>query len=190
MNFLIFFNVFILNLFLCSTTEAIASRQQQTCAWQNSTKLLIQQLTPQGQQTLNTIILDLQYITGAAIQPMFEKIAKKYAKQIVQITNTQADTNKIIQLGQLFGYGNLKCGAPPLIDACQKVKDIETLIISFTSTNQKIVNQIFDDFGSLFLEQFKSMVAVNTLLDASLYQQLGQTENKSVLVVLQKLLSY
>ena len=107
MKFQIIVSVLMMSMYMCSADV------NQTCSWQLQRNNLIKSLTPAGQSTVNTILLDLQYITGAAIQPIFGYLQNKYAAAIGKITNSTDNAN-LNNLGKFLGFNNPKIGSPPL----------------------------------------------------------------------------
>jgi len=79
---------------------------------------------------------------------------------------------------------------PPLRDECQKSKDIDTLVGSFSSVNQKYVNQMLAIFNKEFQAGYKIVLSINNLLDSSIILELEKSENPKTLASLLSLYGY
>ena len=76
MKFLLILTVLMMSMYV------VYGDVNQTCSWQQQRNNLIKKLTPAGQSTVIKILLDLQYIFGAAVQPIFGYLEKKYTADI------------------------------------------------------------------------------------------------------------
>lgn len=162
---------------------AYGQSTSEICGWQSSRDNLIKSLTSAGQKAANQILLDLQLITGAAIQPLCNYVYVEHKMEIDSILNS-TDSSRLIKLGSLFGCGNISSGAGPLIDVCQESREIDAVLASVSSANRQTVSKILETFNNYFMYGLKPILSINRLLDASLYSQLEQTENKTTLAAL------
>ena len=64
------------------------------------------------------------------------------------------------------------------------------MVAAFSPANRAVVQQMVNDYGSLFMSGVPSVLSINALLDAALYTKLGQTENSTTLAALHKLYSF
>lgn len=180
MKLLVILSVLALSVYMCAGFSA------EICKWTSSRDALIKKLTPDGQNAVKTILESLQRISCAAVQPLYEHLGQKFAKEIKTI-NASSDASKLAQFGALLGVGNYSCGAGPLHDDCQDAKAIETLVASFAPANKGVLEKILKDVGTHMRDGIKPVLAINYVLNQDLYNKLGQTEDKATLAALNKL---
>jgi len=156
------------------------------CNWQTKRNNLISQLTTQGQQTANQILVDLQKVTFAGIQPVYAYISTQVKKEINQINST-SDASKLILLGSIYGVGNSSAGVGPLRDSCQDAKNVAAVYSSFSKQNQAAAMKIIDAINTGIVTAFPIFAAINNFQDASLITQLQKTENMTILIQLAQL---
>ena len=144
---------------------------------------MIKTLTPSGQKTVATILKDLQYISGAALQPVYEYVGKKFLPAIIQLSQS-SDAPKFFKLVALYGVGNLSIGAGELRDNCQDAKDVDALVKTLSPMNQEVAVKMIMALGEGFKITFPVVMSINKLLDSKLYDQLMASENKTSLAAL------
>ena len=74
------------------------------CVWQKSRDSVIAKFTPTGQATAIQIMKDLQYVVGAAIQPLYNQIRAENPTLITQLETT--DNLNFQAFYNFLGYGN------------------------------------------------------------------------------------
>lgn len=158
---------------------------EEVCQWGAKRTELIKQLTPYGQTVVTRILKDLQYISGAAIQPVFEFVKKQNNETVNRLLNS-TDAGKFGTLLNYYGVGNYTSGSGNLRDVCQDAKNVETIIKSFTPANRQLVIPLVEAVHQGFNMIFPVVISINRLLDYRLYDQL-ESENQAVLEALANL---
>lgn len=155
------------------------------CEWQTKRDDLIAQLTPAGQNVTKQILKDLQYITGAAVQPIYEQVKEEKKSIIDQLMQT--DKVSFEYMLNFIGYDNPSCGAGDLIDLCKYESDKKMVVNSFSRMNRFNVLRLFKAIDEKYFKVYPSLLAINRQLDDGLYQFLNTNEDLYVLEALAKL---
>ena len=156
------------------------------CKLQQAWDEIVSKLTPEGQETVTQIVENLQLISCAALQPLYDFIGEKYAEQIKAI-NASADADKLEALGQMLGVGDINCGAGPLHDDCKGAQEIEALVSTFSEENQKVIGEILGDIYTGVKTGLKPLLAINYVLNQESIASLVESEDQAVLEQLAQL---
>ncbi len=165
----------------------IGPSYQDMCEWQENRDLIISKLTPKGQIIAKKILQDLQYLSGSAIQPIYEEVKSDNWKIIDNLFETDFDMLK--SLNEFLNYGNASFGLGELIDLCKQEKDTIELLESFKPFNQWPVLKLLNSIRTKFLSVYPSIKAINKLLDQSLYETLKKNEDPEITDAFDKILS-
>lgn len=173
-----------LYIILLSLSVASLSRAD-LCEWQTKRDNLIKKLTPPGQNVTKQILKDLQYITGAAMQPIYEQIKEEYKMLVNKLIEN--DKQAFDFLLNLLGYGNPNCGAGDLVDLCKYETDKRIVVSMFKRSNRVSVLILLKAIDDKYFRVYPSLLAVNRQLDDNFYQYLIKNEDPYVLEALAKL---
>ena len=165
---------------------SLRSSYQDLCEWQVNRDLIMSKLTPNGQVTAKKILKDLQYLSGSAIQPIYEEVNSENLMIIDNLLRT--DFYMLKTLHKFLNYGNASFGAGELIDLCKQETDEMELLQLFKDFNQWSVLKLLNSIHSKFLNVYPSIKAINKLLDQSLYETLKNNENPEIFKAFDKLL--
>ena len=144
---------------------------------------LVKKLTPDGQKTATQIMIDLQAISFAGIQPVFQYVAKEFNTTIQQIKSSN-DSSKLDQLLKLYGVGNSSAGLGGLRDDCQDAKNIAAVVATMSPVGQNATLLVLDEIERGFVTILPVVLSINRLLDDSLYKKLMASENATTLAAL------
>lgn len=81
------------------------------------------------------------------------------------------------QLQVLCGCNGINSGAGPLQDLCARQRNISAVVAKVSATNQPAIVSILNEFEQIVLAVFRSVLSINSLVNANLIQQLVKSEN-------------
>ena len=157
------------------------------CSWKAKRDALIQKLSPPGQKIANQILIDLQAISFAGIQPLYAYIGVRFNLTLNSIKSSPSDASKLAQLEYLYGAGNWSAGLGSLRDDCQVSKNIANVVATMSTANQKLAISVIKEVEAGLRTILPVLLAVNRFLDDSLYRQLTASENSTTLTALNAL---
>lgn len=169
--------------FLC--LNVISLVRADLCEWQTKRDNLINKLTPAGQNVTHQILKDLQLITGAGLQPIYEQVKNENKRIINKLIETDKESFDLFL--NLLGYGNPNCGAGDLIDLCKYETDKRTVISTFKRSNRISILILLKSIDDKYFKVYPTLLAVNRQLDDDLYQFLMKNEDPYILEALAKL---
>ena len=156
------------------------------CTWEAKLNAQLKKLTKSGQVTAKQIIKDLYYIMGAGVQPVFDFILINYSSQINEILNS-TDASKLKSLYTNMCFKNSKCSTAYFTSYCANYKKTYSIVASFTDKNRILVENMIETLYYKVAQIYPSFLAINQLLDASLYSKLMKSEKKANLDALAQL---
>lgn len=172
---------------MCADDATWKSYFGDACGWRASLNTQMKQLTPNGQQLMSQILLDLQAHMGAGIQPHFESLTQKYGAQM-QAINGSADAASLKVVGAHLGWkAGITRGLGLLQDSCQRQTAIRAAVAQMTPENQEVVKAALADVAAGMMSLYKPVASIVLLKDKYLFEALAASENKATLVSLKSL---
>jgi len=147
----------------------------------------ISKLTPNGQQVMNQILLDLQNYMGAAIQPHFDSLTPKYHEKMVAINATADGANLRIISGQLGYRSSITRGLGQLQNSCERQTAVRTALYALKPENQGPVKEMLADIKAGWMEIYQPVSSIILLKDKYLFDFLMATEDKATLAAIKSL---
>ena len=172
------------------STLALSANAQfpDVCSWQKNTASVVQKLTPSGQSAVNTILKDLQFTMGAAIQPVYQNVRTQYPFLIAQLEAT--DNQNFQTVLAAIGYNNPNCGAGNLVDLCQWQAQGSALFAKFRPENQQAVLTLVKSVATTVGANYQIVYAMVAQKNAALVAQLVQNESPANLAALGQAMGY
>lgn len=105
--------ILILTIALAVSIQCSPDPVSEICNWQAKRNNLISQLSTQGQLLVNQILVDLQEVSYAGMQPVYSYIGATMQKEINQL-NQSIDASKFARMAYIYGVGNASAGYGPI----------------------------------------------------------------------------
>ena len=144
-------------------------------------------LTPNGQQVMNQILLDLQNYMGAAIQPHFDSLTPKYQEKLFAINGTADSANLRIISGFLGYRANINRGLGQLQNSCERQTAVRAALHAMKPENQEPVKEMLADVKAGWMEIYQPVASIIQLKDKYLFDFLLATEDKATLTAIKSL---
>ena len=94
---------------------------------------------------------------------------------------SSTDAALFTQLQVLSGCNGINSGAGPLQDLCATQKNIYAVLAKVSATNRPTFVSILNEFEQIQLAVYRSVLSINSLVNANLIQQLVISENGKTL---------
>ena len=151
------------------------------CTWRNALTTQMSKLTPNGQQVMNQILMDLQNYMGAAIQPHFDTLTVKFGDKMTAV-NATADAANLKVVGGYLGWrAGITRGLGQIQNSCDRQTGIRAAVNAMTPENQAVMKEALADVSAGMMAIYRPVSSIIMLKDKYLFDYLLATEDRTVL---------